>query len=360
MTPREVHIGIDLGIQKLGSFAYDNIKPEYIDYAFNRMGDDYILKRTGKIFNPKQSGFEDNINNLTTVRELVTETSLSVYNINSKRQFCFLPHDYFSFIEAEATLVSSCTSADIQYNTTTESKAVAVVSFKTSDFSSYPTAPFSQTKIYTIINTSPNLVFNFADFSTGLTDIEEIFTVKNKILEELNRTSNLKVYWEQYNDKYYPNSLIFVGDSSLINQAIKVNYTDSLSSIVNFTTVNYTKVSSTTGKTIESTVYCRLISNEEAYHLISHPFGTTSSDSPVITIVNDKIVVYTNKRFILKGLSLKYIRKPRRMNLPLNQSYEIQDPKAVEKIIDMTAAYIAGVLESQGYQALAIENQQRD
>jgi uroporphyrinogen-III decarboxylase len=48
------------------------------------------------------------------------------------------------------------------------------------------------------------------------------------------------------------------------------------------------------------------------------------------------------------------------MSLPLNQSYEIQDIRALEKIIDMTVEYLSATIESQGYQALTLENQQRD
>jgi hypothetical protein len=94
--------------------------------------------------------------------------------------------------------------------------------------------------------------------------------------------------------------------------------------------------------------------------MLAHPFGTTSPDSPIINIVGDRIIAHTNERFILKGLTLKYIRKPRKMSLSLNQSYELQDSRAIAKIIDMTVEYLSATIESQGLQALTIQNQQRD
>jgi hypothetical protein len=111
MTPREIHIAVDLGLQKLGSFAYDNIKAEYIDYVFNRMGDQYITEKTTRRNDPKQAGFEDNITRLSTIQELITESSITVFNqTTNRRQYSLLPFNYLSFVEAEANILASCTN----------------------------------------------------------------------------------------------------------------------------------------------------------------------------------------------------------------------------------------------------------
>jgi hypothetical protein len=361
MTPREIHIAIDLGLQKLGSFAYDNIKPEYIDYAFNRMGDQYLMEKTTRALNPKESGFEDNITRLSTIRELVTESTLTVYNNTSRAQFSYLPHNYFSFIEAEGQVYSSCTDSAIVTQTVSSPTYYAVIPFNVTNFTTPPN-PFLQTKIYKVTNTVPLEIFDFSDYApNGLTDLEEIFTVKNKILTEINRRSDMKVYWESYNGLFFPNCLIFTSTDTVVGaNAIRIDYTSVLTATSFFTTVAGTTINTATEPYNNKQAFCRLISNEEAYHLLAHPFGTTSPISPIITIFGDKVTIFINERFILKSLTFKYIRKPRRLNLPLNQSYEIQDPRALEKIIDMTVEYLAATIESQGYQALAIENQQRD
>lgn len=359
MTPREIHIAIDLGLQKLGSFAYDNIKPEYIDYVFNRMGDAYISDKTTRRNDPKQAGFEDNITRLSTIRELVTETNLIAFN--GSNQFSILPVDYFSFVEAQAPLTYSCSSSPIIFTTSPVSEYVATLSFKKSDFGSPTPNPFSATKIYKVINTTPVEIFDFSDFSTGLNDLDEIFTVINKALDEINRQSNLKIYWEKYRGEYYPDQFIFVSnDDAFLNQGMKVEYTAILNSSSTFSNTPFTKFNTATGNISTRNSFCRLVSNEEIYHLLNHPFGTTNLESPLITIFGDTIVIFRDERFILNELILKYIRKPRRMSLNLNQSYEIQDTRAVQKIIDMTVEYLSATIESQGYQALTLENQQRD
>lgn len=364
MTPREVHISIDLGLQKLGSFAYNNIKPEYIDYVFNRMGYQYIIEKTTRRDDPRQAGLEDNITRLSTIQELIDEVSLIVFNnVINKKQFSVLPQDHFSFVEAQGDVVFSCTDDALTFTTSPVSEYLTTLSFKISDFGSPDSTPFSDTKIYKVINTTPVEIFDFSDFSTGLSDVEEIFTVKNKILTEINRTqSNLKVYWELYKGNYYPDQLIFVSnDNAFVGQGMKIEYTSILNSSSSFTNTVYAKVVDGSGENFDSKdSYCRLLSNEEVYHVLNHPFGTTSPESPIITINKDQITIYINERFILKGLTLKYIRNPREMNLSLNQSYGIQDPRALGKIIDMAIQYLHATIESQGYQAMALENQQRD
>lgn len=363
MTPREVHIAVDLGLQKLGSFAYENIKPEFIDYAFNRMGDQYIIERTTSS-SPQAQGFEDTVNRLSSVRELVTEFSPIIYeDISIKRQAAVLPYNYFSYVEAQAAVVYACDDSTLTYSITTSPEYIATISFKVSDFGTPPSPPFANTRIYKVISGTPTKIFDFSDFSTGLVDVEEIFTVINKVLDEINRTqSTLKVYWENYRGVFYPNQFVFVtSDNTLAGQSVKIEYTAVLNSTGGFNTSNYNKPVAGTGVNYaEKDTYCRLLSNEDAWHMIAHPFGTTSPDSPILTITNDKITIFINKRFILKGLTLKYIRKPRRMSLPLNQSYEIQDLRALEKIIDMTVEYLSATITAQSYQPLTAENQQRD
>lgn len=362
MSPREIHIAIDLGLQKQGSFAYDNIKPEYIDYVYNRMADQYMIDATTLKLNEKGTGFEDNTTGLSTLQELITEAELIVFNnVANKKQFSVLPHNYFSFIEAGATVGATCNTSPVAFTTTAVNEYISTVSFKTSDFSAYPTNPFSQTKIYKVINTVPIEIFDFSDFSTGLSSIDEIFTVVNKIVDEINLTqSNIKVYWQTYKGVFYPEKFIFVSnDAAFSGQAMRIAYTNSLQSTVNFTTNAYSKVNTlTNGSEIFNA--CRLISSEEVFHLLANPFGTTSPDSPIITISNGLVTIFIDKRFILKGLTFKFIRKPRRMNLPLNQYHELQDSRAVQKIIDMSVEYLLASIESQGFQAMAIENQQRD
>jgi hypothetical protein len=362
MSPREIHIAIDLGLQKLGSFAYGNIKEEYIDYVFNRMGDAYITEKTTRDLDPKKIGFEDVQSRLATIKELVTETDLTVLEDTAlKRQSAVLPHNFLSFVEAEAETAFTCDDSTITYTTTASNEYTSVISFKVSDFDDV-TTPFSATKVYKVIDTVETEIFDFADYATQLDDIEEIFTVVNIIVQEINRSqTNIKVYWEQYRDLYHPRSFIFVADSTLAGQSMKINYTATANTTVAFTSNAYTKFLAVTSTDYdEKDTYCRLLSNEETYHMLNHPFGTTSPESPIINIVDDKVIAYINERFILKGLTLKYIRKPRRLNLPLNQSYELKDSRAIAKIIDMSVEYLAAAIESQGLQGLIIENQQRD
>jgi hypothetical protein len=350
-------------LQKLGSFAYDNIKAEYIDYVFNRMGDQYITEKTTRRNDPKQAGFEDNITRLSTIQELITESSITVFNqTTNRRQYSLLPFNYLSFVEAEANILASCTNDAVVPTNANITEYVSIVPFKASNFVGYTGNPFANTIVYKTIATVDTAIFTFSDYASSLSDIEEIFTVINLITQEINRTqTDIKVYWQYYRDTYAPDSFIFVSTSATYaSQSMKVQYYTSATGTGSFTSTVYTRPTTATGSFAESFTNCRLLSNEETYHIQQNPFGKSAPESPIINIKTNKIEIYIDERFILKGLTLKYIRKPRRMSLPLNQSYEIQDIRALEKIIDMTVEYLSATIESQGYQALTLENQQRD
>lgn len=361
VTPQEIHIAVDLGIQKLGSYAFDNIKPEYIDLVFNRMGNAFIAEKTSRSLNPRQKGLEDTIIRIDDIQELITSSSLTILNSNTKRQYAILPENFLSYVEAEADVIFSCTNQTVTYITSTVPEYVSVIPFKQSNFGSPPSPPFQYTKVYVVKNTVPIEIFDFADYSTGLSSIEEIFTVVDKILLEVNRLSNLSVYWEKYRDLYHPQSFIFVStDSYYSDQAMTIDYTNSLSGSASFGTTNYTKVTTGSGNFDTRYSYCRLYSNEEISHMQSNPFGKSDPTSPIISIYDDQITVWKDERFILKGLDLKYIRKPQRLSLPLNQSYGIRSQKAIDKIIDMTVQYFHAAIQSGSYQTMVNENIIRD
>ncbi len=325
------------------------------------MGDQYITDKSAKRLDLKQIGFEDNTTRLSELREIITEVTFNPLIESVKRQYNILPWDYLTFLEAEGEVYYSCTNTDLEFTTTTAPEYIATSSFKTSDFGSPTSTPFSAVKLYKVIATVPTLIFSFSDYSDGLSDIDEIFTVKNKLIHEVNKLSNIKAYWERYRDLYYPDRFIFVStDATFASNAMRLDYTVTPSAVNTFVTTNYTKVLAGTEAFDTRDSFCRLISSEEVSHLLSNPFGTTSSSSPIISIIGDKLISYINKRFILKGLTLKYLRKPRRMSLPLNQSYEIQDIRALEKIIDMSVEYLLATVQSQGYQMMAAENMMKD
>lgn len=61
------------------------------------------------------------------------------------------------------------------------------------------------------------------------------------------------------------------------------------------------------------------------HNLLSDPFNTTKSTSPISVIHGDRIDVYTDKTFIVDKVIIDYLRLPRRLNIKNNISCELPE-----------------------------------
>ena len=71
MTVQELHYAIDQGLQKVGSYAYDNFLPDEIDFWLNRAQERFIKDRAFAHSDQKQLGFVANQKRLDDLREIM-------------------------------------------------------------------------------------------------------------------------------------------------------------------------------------------------------------------------------------------------------------------------------------------------
>ena len=72
MTVQELHYAVDQGLQKVGSFAYDNFLPEEIDHWLNRAQERFIKDRAFSHSDMKQLGFVANQKRLDDIYQIIT------------------------------------------------------------------------------------------------------------------------------------------------------------------------------------------------------------------------------------------------------------------------------------------------
>jgi len=72
MTVQELHYSVDQGLQKVGSYAYDNFLPEEIDHWLNRAQERFIKDRAFSHSDMKQLGFVANQKRLDDIYQIVT------------------------------------------------------------------------------------------------------------------------------------------------------------------------------------------------------------------------------------------------------------------------------------------------
>jgi len=72
MTVNEMHIAVNLGVQKLASFQADNLLPEEIDHELNLSVMRFIKQRYNPSSNRQGKGFEQSQKRIDDLKHLVS------------------------------------------------------------------------------------------------------------------------------------------------------------------------------------------------------------------------------------------------------------------------------------------------
>jgi hypothetical protein len=119
VTIHEMHIAVNLGVQKIASFQVDNFLPQEIDHELNTAMDRFINKRYAPKGNKYVKGFEQSQKRIDDLRHLVVNSTLETfsdgevqYGGDSKTFFtdrATLPTDYLFLVNIRAVVNDACT-----------------------------------------------------------------------------------------------------------------------------------------------------------------------------------------------------------------------------------------------------------
>ena len=113
MTIEEMHIAVNLGVQKIASFQVDNLLPQEIDHELNDAMESFIKQRYTPMGNKYQRGFEQSQKRIDDLRALVVDSrtkcfyageSITGYKIDRAP----LPMDYMFLVSAIADNYQAC------------------------------------------------------------------------------------------------------------------------------------------------------------------------------------------------------------------------------------------------------------
>lgn len=349
MLVQEMHIGLDVGVQKLNTDILDNIVPEQKDWVLNEAMLRFIKNRVNPKSNPKQEGFEHNVKRIEDLEDLYEQINLPVFIEDTEKQYAVLPSDYFLLIEGESSVVYNCNNVNKNIGSINELSCIV-------PFTDNSTAtPFEGFRVTQLQGTIQTILFDINNYqfvsnvANGiLNSVEEKFYIVHHVLEIINRNTNIEVYWEVYKNVYSPNSFIFITNDET-NTGIEINVGGTIYSF-NITAL---PVYTTTDKNIGKQP-SRLVSTKVRHHL-KHPFLTTRFDSPIFNLFNKQVKIYHNEKFILSKFHLSYIRKPRLISLSLGQSCEV-NANFHEEIVDIAVQLIKSRIEAKDYRNIINEN----
>lgn len=341
MTPQEMHIGINLLLQKVNSNITSSLRPEELDWFLNEDVLRYIKQTTDPLSNSKKIGDQDTQKKYDDLKALIVPKTLPVYTRDSKSVFAYLPSDYIALKNDRSLTKDLCGAV---YAPTTTSASIYYTTFK------LPTTVNGYSAI--IISINSVIVFdssNYPNFVSNTATLKAKFEYIDFIVQAI-RDAGYECKYESYLNLFFRESIIIASTSNItvtIGIGIPVIITNYTTIVINKTRID------NVANSLE--VENRLTKTEKIYKLLPLAFGSTLSSSPLSTLERDSLIVYHNQKFIVSSVNIDYIRKPKKISLLLNQGCEL-DENVHSEIVENTAKRIAALVASQNYQLLKEEN----
>ncbi len=342
-TVQEMHIGLDLLLQKVNSKALDSFEPEEKDWALNEEVLRFVKQRISAFSNDKHKGFQDGQKRFDDLKPLITPAILPAYVRDSNSVFNYLPSDYLTLINDRSTTKDLCGTPYSTVGTLSVTKWINCLKIKDD-----PTNLYKFFKI----RINGTQVFTIADYpvyaTSGLPSLSSKFELINLVMRVLTDLGYVCKY-RSYYDTTCEGGIIIVSDASLTIDAEYfptdiVTTTSTSKAFTGFQPVINGKESPN-----------RLTSTEPLYNLLDSSFGGTIASNPLSTLEGDKIIVFHKQKFIASTINISYLRYPRKISLSLNQDCDLDDWIQLE-IVDNTAKRLSGLIDSGNYKDIINEN----
>ena len=400
MTVEEMHIAVNLGVQKIASFQADNMLAEEIDYELNTAVRRLISQRYNMQGNKYRRGVEQSQKRLDDLRHLVEDyttqnssymgigyTSRTNGNIDIYRYK--FPNDYMFLVNVLSEVTYDCRKDPVQVtqgyvykdylkiSLTAPQPGYMLQSIAVPNTQGVPEIViYGQEGLsydyligpYYGANINPSLSNNdsYTDryFDTVATDsppadgnelyLERMYqqegdgfipidgqAMSDQTTEEINP--------EDYNGAYAV--LTWVNPSTLqtieqiSNIAPTTTYIETRAANYNFPAPPQVRISRTN---------CKFSQQDDIYAILDDPFNSTSPTGILYTVQETFLDLYTNNTFIPNSVQIKYIRKPAAISRRFGVGCELPEHTHHE-VVEMAVKSILEGFESPRYQTQSRE-----
>ena len=351
MLISEMHIALDQELNKINSALYDILTPYEKDFALNKNIERFVKQRYGAASNIKRKGFEMSQKRIDDLRALVqTNYFVNAYvpisldpdsSISVEAEF---PSDYMFLLNQRSKIsYNPCGTFVPVTESFTEEYAVLDLSINNLDlaaFLNWGTFVLKATGNTVYSNTSASS-YTRADDSIMIDIL--IDHIKNVWQTTVwNTKYDIEVYYEKYDTKFFPNSLIFVykGTGTAPTWTYSVNNPASFNTL---STINNSKSKYTITNTI--TVANRAVQQDDLFALQQDPFGATTFDFPLSIINDNKVRIYFDDTFVVNQTIMSYLRKPKTVSYYLSINCNLPE-ETHDEIVSMTASYLLEEFEA--------------
>lgn len=342
MSTQELHIHLDLLLQKVNSNWNKNFLPQEKDVLINKEITKFIKQRINPLSNGKKLSVFDILKRTQDLNLLVKTVDVAIVNLNTKEATYQLPFDFLGYINSDVNITPTCDiNTKVPVNKIKYFKSIKPVSiFNT----------LTAVTLKLIIGNQVTTLFDLATLPSdylpqdNIQDYRKVFIINNamniSILNHIPANIEYK-YNNQSNLFEFKSSIPFTLIYS-INSA-----TQSINNIT-ISDLGYAETS-----TLVSPVR---ISDEEFRSELNNSSLSSSKDETLIGYLrNDNVILPKVKNLVMNNGTLTYFCKPRKVDILLGNNSNFSD-EILDEVISNTAQTIKGIISSDTYDKFAQEN----
>lgn len=379
-----MHIAVNLGVQKIGSFQVDNLLPEEIDHELNLAQRRFIKQRYSSTSNAKQQGFEQSQKRLDDLRNLVEDFTAyesfymgPVYTSSSRGDIFVdrykLPLDYMHLLSVRSEVkdgcnkpiqisVTSSTDHYLRIPTTLNLQGYYLVEIQianeeggadtirsnqnglTIDDLREDTYPFGIEPSLSPNDTFSDLTSNRRSSDSPPADANEIFLKRNEA--EDSEDGGFFAMTADGKDTTHAGAYAILIFKDRAGNEEKINVMQPPISLVNQTRTH----SANDTRFLTKRTLCKYVQQDDIYKVLDDPFSTTKGSSPLYTMQENFVDLYSNIMFLPTTTVIKYLRRPALMRRATGSGSELPE-HTHDEVVEMAIKSILEAIESPRYQS---------
>ena len=379
-----MHIAVNLGVQKIGSFQVDNLLPEEIDHELNLAQRRFIKQRYSSTSNAKQQGFEQSQKRLDDLRNLVEDFTAyenfymgPVYTSSSRGDIFVdrykLPLDYMHLLSVRSEVKDGCnkpiqisvtnsTDHYLRIPTTLNLQGYYLVEIQianeeggadtirsnqnglTIDDLREDTYPFGIEPSLSPNDTFSDLTSNRKSSDSPPADANEIFLKRNEA--EDSEDGGFFSMSADGKDATHAGAYAILIFKDRAGNEETINVMQPPISLVNQTRTH----SANDTKFLTKRTLCKYVQQDDIYKVLDDPFSTTKASSPLYTMQENFVDLYSNIMFLPTTTVIKYLRRPALMRRATGSGSELPE-HTHDEVVEMAIKSILEAIESPRYQS---------
>jgi hypothetical protein len=336
MTTQELHINLDVLLQKSNSNWNKNFLPQEKDFFINREILKIIKQRLNPLSNNKRLNIFDIIKRTQDLNIKLDTVVLPIESYNEKEDIVYLPFNYLYYISSETNSLPVC-NKEVLNIVTNQTYFKYIDAFTDLTEEIIIQIIFNGNTIE-LFNTN-NLPFDYLP-QDGIQDYRKKFILNNAILNSVLRNipKEIEITFDKVTNKFvFKSKSIF----SLILNGNLVNTVTTSSNVYNIETKLVSDVR---------------ISSEEFKSNINKSCLSGSKDESVVGYLRGSFILFPKTSNVVKSLlTLTYISKPLKIDLLLDYNSDLSN-ELLEEVISNVAESMKAVIASDTYEKYKQDN----